>query len=201
MDMNGERYLPAPRLDVWQALHDPEILRASIPGCRSLTRIGENAYAASVAFTIGRLSADFTGQVTLQDPQPPSRYRIEGGGDSAAGSARGGADVALAEQGEGTLLTYAVKADLDGDLAQLAVGLVEASAGHMAMQFFDNFTAALAARHAAVADAPLSLLTPKPEAANLLHMLSADVLGFPAFAWAVAAIYLFIAYNLFGGYL
>ena len=202
MDMNGERHLPAPRLEVWRALNNPEILRASIPGCRSLEPDGENAYKATTAVKIGPIDANFAGHATLLDLDPPTSCRIEGSSiGGAAGFAKGGAMVTLAEAGEGTLLSYSVKAELGGTLAQLDGMLIEASAAHMADQFFNNFAAALTAKNSAAAEAPLSLVTPKPDAENLLRVLGADVLGYPAFAWALAAVYLFIAYNLFAGYL
>ena len=38
MNMTGEQRIAAPRHQVWAALNDPEILRASIPGCQSLEK-------------------------------------------------------------------------------------------------------------------------------------------------------------------
>ena len=37
MDMSGEERIAAPREAVWAALNDPEVLKACIPGCQSLT--------------------------------------------------------------------------------------------------------------------------------------------------------------------
>jgi len=36
MDMTGEYRIAAPREKVWEALNDPDILKASIPGCQEL---------------------------------------------------------------------------------------------------------------------------------------------------------------------
>ena len=41
MDMTGERRIPAPRQTVWNALNDPAVLKASIPGCESLEKTVE----------------------------------------------------------------------------------------------------------------------------------------------------------------
>ncbi|MEO1113033.1 MAG: SRPBCC domain-containing protein, partial [Pseudomonadota bacterium] len=38
MDMSGTRRIPAKREAVWQALNDPEVLKACIPGCESLEK-------------------------------------------------------------------------------------------------------------------------------------------------------------------
>ncbi|MFC7539180.1 SRPBCC domain-containing protein [Siccirubricoccus deserti] len=42
MEMTGERRIPAPRQQVWEALNDPEALRAAIPGCESVERVAED---------------------------------------------------------------------------------------------------------------------------------------------------------------
>ena len=38
MDMTGEFRIPASRETVWDALNDPEVLKASIPGCQKLEK-------------------------------------------------------------------------------------------------------------------------------------------------------------------
>ena len=42
--MTGEQLIPAPQKDTWDALNDPEILRACIPGCESITLVNPNEY-------------------------------------------------------------------------------------------------------------------------------------------------------------
>ena len=48
MNMTGEQRIAAPRQRVWEALNDPEILRASIPGCQSLTKESDTRFTATV---------------------------------------------------------------------------------------------------------------------------------------------------------
>ena len=36
MEMNGSHLIPADRQTVWEALNNPDVLRASIPGCKEL---------------------------------------------------------------------------------------------------------------------------------------------------------------------
>jgi carbon monoxide dehydrogenase subunit G len=43
MNMTGEQRIAAPRQRVWEALNDPDILRASIPGCQSLDKEGDGS--------------------------------------------------------------------------------------------------------------------------------------------------------------
>ena len=144
MDMSGERRLPAPRDTVWAALNDPAVLRASIPGCRKLEPAGEDGYRATAAVKIGPIRQNFSGEVRLLDLDPPASYRIEGSGQSAsAGFAKGSAVVRLSAEGQETLLSYTVTAEVGGKLAQLGARLIDASSKQMADQFFDNFARAL----------------------------------------------------------
>ena len=48
MDMTGEQLIPAPRPLTWAALFDPEVLKACIPGCETVTRVSDTAYTAEV---------------------------------------------------------------------------------------------------------------------------------------------------------
>jgi uncharacterized protein len=140
MDMTGEYRIPAPREKVWAALNDPEILRASIPGCQSLERVSDREFTARVVAKVGPVKSTFNGNVVLDNINAPESYTISGEGKGgAAGFAKGGADVQLAEDGDATLLRYTAKADVGGKLAQLGSRLIDGTAKKMADEFFHNF--------------------------------------------------------------
>ncbi len=145
MEMTGERRIGAARERVWAALNDPEVLRAAIPGCESVERIGDDQFQAKVSMKLGPMSAKFGGKVQLSNIVPPESYTISGEGQGGAmGFAKGGADVALDELGpEDTLLRYNVKAQVGGKMAQLGARLIDSTAKSMADQFFDRFAAQL----------------------------------------------------------
>jgi hypothetical protein len=145
MEMTGERRIPAPRQQVWEALNDPQVLQASIPGCESVERVGDDQFQAKVALKLGPMSAKFGGKVKLENLNPPASYTISGEGNGGAmGFAKGGADVALEEVGPSeTLLTYNVKAQVGGKMAQLGGRLIDSTAKQMADQFFNRFAAHL----------------------------------------------------------
>lgn len=151
MDMTGERRIAASREKVWDALNDPEVLKASIPGCETLERTGDNELKATASVRIGPIAAKFAGKVSLLDLDPPNGYRIEGEGQGGvAGFAKGGAIVRLAAEGAATVLSYDVKAQVGGKIAQLGARLIDATAKQMADTFFDRFAAAVAAPAGAV---------------------------------------------------
>jgi len=140
MDMRGEYHIFASREEVWADLNDVDVLRAAIPGCESITKLSETQIEAVVAAKIGPVKAKFRGSVTLSDLDPPNGYTIFGEGKGgAAGFARGGAKVVLAEREGGTLLTYEVTASVGGKLAQIGSRLIDSSAKKLADQFFQTF--------------------------------------------------------------
>jgi uncharacterized protein len=154
MEMTGEYRIAASRAEVWAALNDPEVLKASIPGCESLDMTSPTEMVAKVVAKIGPVKATFTGKVHLDNIVPPESYTISGeGSGGVAGSAKGGADVKLVEDGSQTILTYTARAQITGKLAQLGSRLIDATAKMMADQFFSKFSAVVTA-HAAAAEAP-----------------------------------------------
>lgn len=229
MDMTGERRIAAPRARVWDALNNPDVLKAAIPGCESLERIGDNELKATAAVKIGPISARFTGKVQLLDLDPPSSYRIEGEGQGGvAGFAKGGAVVRLADDGADTLLSYDVKAQVGGKIAQLGARLIDATAKQMADAFFNNFSAAVtagntpvqaeilasagaehsvlpvgasgAANRVSPADAPHT--APAPAAAiSVFALIPDEIFGLPIVAWIGIVLYTPILLLLLSAYL
>src|SRR5262249_8623184 len=144
MTMTGEYQLPAPREEVWAKLNDPEVLKVCIPGCEQLDKLSDTEFQAVATTKIGPVKAKFKGKVTLSDLDPPNGYKISGQGDGGvAGFAKGGATVRLSPHDGGTLLTYAVEAQIGGKLAQLGQRLVNGAAKKMADDFFQKFAAAV----------------------------------------------------------
>ncbi|MCJ8236882.1 CoxG family protein [Peteryoungia algae] len=147
MDMQGTERIEAPVETVWLALNDPDILKQAIPGCESLEKTSDTTMAAKVVLKIGPIKAKFEGAVELQNLNPPNSYTISGEGKGGlAGFAKGGADVTLTSDGEGaTVLTYTVKAEVGGKIAQLGSRLIESTSKKLAGEFFSNFSAAVTA--------------------------------------------------------
>ncbi len=144
MTMSGEYQLAVPRETVWEKLNDAETLKACIPGCEQLDKVSETEFQAVAVTKIGPVKAKFKGKVTLSDLDPPNGYTISGQGDGGvAGFAKGGATVKLLPKDGGTLLSYAVEAQIGGKLAQLGQRLINGAAKKVADEFFQNFAAAV----------------------------------------------------------
>ena len=147
MQIKESHELPLPIEAVWQALNDESFLKNSIPGCEKLDRIGDNELSAEVKLKIGPMSTRFKGKVTLSELDPPNGYTISGSGTGGiAGAASGSAKVSLSkmQDGEGTVLSYQVTAEVKGKIAQLGSRLIQSTAKKLAKKFFSNFVQELA---------------------------------------------------------
>lgn len=142
MKLVGEALIRAERELVWQAINDPGILRQCIPGCEGITRETPVDWVATVVTRVGPVKARFNVRIRLEDLEAPESCRIVGeGSGGAAGFAKGSALVRLAQEAEGTRLTYDVGSEIGGKLAQIGSRLIEAFAKKYAAEFFDKFGA------------------------------------------------------------
>lgn len=201
MDMTGERRIEAPRQTVWQALNDPVVLKASIPGCETLEKLSDTDMKATAAVRIGPISARFSGAVHLTDLDPPNSYTIGGEGQGGvAGFAKGGAKVRLEDAGTATLLRYEVHAQVGGKIAQLGARLIDASARQMADAFFDRFSNEVAPAPAPAAE-PRPAAPPPPSAISPFALVPREPFGLPLVAWIGSAIFLFMLLLILGSML
>jgi carbon monoxide dehydrogenase subunit G len=144
MDLEDERDIAAPPAVVWAALFDPDVLKACIPGCESLTGSAAHGFEAAVVQKVGPVKARFTGVVTLSDIVEGRSCTISGEGKGGpAGFAKGGAKLTLTPSGAGTRLGYEVEAKVGGKIAQLGSRLIDSFARKMADDFFARFQAAV----------------------------------------------------------
>ncbi|QDL37006.1 SRPBCC family protein [Rhodoferax sediminis] len=140
MDMQANRQLAVTQQQAWEALNDPVVLKACIPGCDKVEATGENQYAIGLALKIGPVAAKFAGKINLSDIKPPNSYNIafEGQG-GVAGFGKGNAQVTLTPNDAGCDLAYVVHASVGGKVAQLGQRLIDGAAKSMAEDFFKRF--------------------------------------------------------------
>ena len=180
MEMTSTRTVPAPVETVWAALNDLEVLKSCIPGCDAIEPDGENAYRIAVAARVGPVAAKFSGRMQLADIDPPRGYTLSFDGQGgAAGFAKGEARVALApaENGAATALSYTVKAQVGGKIAQIGSRLVDGAAQKLADDFFGRFSDAVAAK-AGVAPVPAVASPPQPWIRYVAVALLVVLLGY-----------------------
>jgi carbon monoxide dehydrogenase subunit G len=141
MELSDEIIINAPKDQVYAALNDPQILEQCIPGCEELTKHSDTELEAKVVLKVGPVKARFSGEVQLDTAGAPDAFSLTGQGNGgAAGHAKGGADVTLTENADGTTtLRYEAKADIGGKLAQLGSRLIQSTSKKLAAKFFKSF--------------------------------------------------------------
>jgi carbon monoxide dehydrogenase subunit G len=205
MDITGEYTIPAPRQQVWDALNDPQVLEACIPGCEALEKVSESEFAAQATMKVGAVKARLKGKVVLSDIEAPNSYTIAGQGQGGvAGFAKGAARVALSDAAEGgTLLRYEATAQLGGKLAAVGSRVLQGVAKKTADDFFGAFAARLSgeapgeAVPAAVApaEAPAPAVEAPPTAAPRDFTGTARDLLWFAIGIAVGALVMWALYD------
>lgn len=144
MKLTDIREIRADPKVVWDAILNPEVLKACIPGCESLTGSVAEGYEAVVRQKVGPVSATFTGLVQLSDIVEGRSLKISGEGKGGvAGFAKGGADVSFEPMEGGTRLTYEAEANVGGKIAQLGSRIIDSFARKLADEFFARFQTAV----------------------------------------------------------
>lgn len=183
MDMQGSRQLAISQQQAWDALNDPAVLKACIPGCDKVEPAGENQYTIGMALKIGPVSAKFSGKITLSDINPPASYKLSFEGQGGpAGFGKGSAEVRLTPNEGGCELSYTVHASVGGKIAQLGQRLIDGAAKSMAEDFFRRFDEEMQRQHPASYAAKVEAVT----ASGAVPVTSKA--GIPTWAWVAGVV-------------
>ena len=139
MKLSGSYKLDTSKEAVWKALNDPSILKKCLPGCDIFEKENETTFNASATNQIGPMNSTFSGKIKIFNININQSYTLSGEGQSSVGFANGDADVSLNEENGKTILTYEVKINVGGKIAQLGSRLIDGVAKRMADYFFGRF--------------------------------------------------------------
>lgn len=136
MDISGNYTLYAPRESVWNALHDPDLLRRTVPGCERLERQSDDTYALRLNVGIAAVKGLYDGTLQLTDLLQPESYRIHVEGRGSRGMLHGDGTLHLDEREPATtVVTYKGSAHLGGAIAGIGMR-VAAGAAHMLIRSY-----------------------------------------------------------------
>jgi uncharacterized protein len=158
MKLAGDYKFDAAVADVWEALFDPAVLAAVLPGCEKLELV-DGAYVGELKIKIGPVQGNFTGKVGLADIVKPESYTMDVDGRGAPGFVKAVARVRVEPDGEGTRLFYDADASIGGKIASVGQRLLDASARAIVKQSLDGLNGNIKLRvdahrtHAASAEA------------------------------------------------
>lgn len=147
MEFGGRYRIAAPRMAVWAALNDPEMLKAAIPGCDHIAWAGPDSLDLEIRVNLGIAKPVFKGELALSNVLPAQSYTLSGRGKGGLmGLAEGAADITLGDDGEATLLAFAAQGGGSGQIMKLGKALIGNSAQKIIDGFFERFADAMGAR-------------------------------------------------------
>ncbi|GAB2697278.1 SRPBCC family protein [Thalassiella azotivora] len=144
MKVTGTASLSAPPAKVFEALNDPNVLVATIPGVQSLEQVEGDRYRMTVVAGVASIKGSYDGEVTLSDQQPPHSFVLKAKGAGAPGTVDATVKVSLEEDGGGTTLTYDADAVVGGMVGGVGQRMLTGVSKKMAGQFFGAVDAVLA---------------------------------------------------------
>jgi carbon monoxide dehydrogenase subunit G len=117
-------------------LNDPAFLKACLPGCESLEATGPDRYQATLTVGIAAVKGKYTGTVALLEKEPPQRFTMRVEGKGTGGFMQGTGQLELAEDPQGTKVTYQGDVQVGGPIASIGQRLLDGAAKMMVGQFF-----------------------------------------------------------------
>lgn len=138
MKIAGANVLPHPVDRVWDALLDPAVLVATIPGCSRLETTGEHTYAMTVTAGVAAIKGTYDGACSLSDlvERESLVMRLQGAG--APGTIDATVAVRFEDVPEGTRVSYDADAVVGGMVGGVGQRMLGSVSKRMAGEFFGN---------------------------------------------------------------
>lgn len=146
MKVAGSHTLAAEPARVWDALLDPAVLAATLPGCQRLEVTGPDTYAATVEAGVASITGTYEATVEVSDRADGEAYTLRAVGAGAPGTVDATARVMLAAEGTGTMVSYDADAVVGGTVAAVGQRVMASVAKRTAGEFFGNVDDVLAGR-------------------------------------------------------
>jgi carbon monoxide dehydrogenase subunit G len=127
-----------PREQVYDLLHDPNVLARCMPGCESLEQVGEDEYAMKMKMVLASVSGLFQGKVRTSEPNRPDSFRLVVEGAGKIGFMKGDGLLKLSEANGGTAVAYEGDVQVGGTIAAVGQRLIDTTAKMLIKRFFDR---------------------------------------------------------------
>ena len=153
MKVEGEISVPASRDLVFDRLSDAPFFASCIDGVKDLSAIDETHFSALFATRVAYMRFNFKVNVEMTERSPPDRIeaKVEGTPVGVVGRLTATAGTNLVEDGNNTVIRYAIDATLTGKLGSIGEPVLRAKAREMEKQFAERLLAAFANGEAEVA--------------------------------------------------
>jgi uncharacterized protein len=185
LKVSGEYRFTATREQVWEALLDPDVLAATLPGARRLQPAGPDEYDLAVDVGVGSVRGTYEGSFALTDKVPAEACTVRATASGRPGTVTTVARMRLSDGDGGAVLAYEADAGVTGPLAGVGQRLMGAAARRTTEQFLRALDERIAAPPGG--EEP-SVAIAKERAAPARGAIDARVIGVSALAGAAAAL-------------
>jgi carbon monoxide dehydrogenase subunit G len=139
MKISGSNVVDQPVEKVWEALLDPRVLVATIPGCERLEQTGEHQYAMTVTAGVAAIKGTYSGSCALSDLREREGLVMKLQGAGAPGTVDATVDVRFSEPAPGrTQISYEADAVVGGMVGGVGQRMLSSVSKRMAGEFFGN---------------------------------------------------------------
>jgi carbon monoxide dehydrogenase subunit G len=136
MKVEGTHELHASSERVYETLIDPAVLQRCIPGCERLEKSGESSYSTTLRAGVGSIKGVFTGNVRLEEMEPPRHFRMIVDGKGQPGFLKGAGDLDIEAREGVTAVSYKGEVQVGGTIAGVGQRMLQGAVKMMATQFF-----------------------------------------------------------------
>ena len=138
MKLSGTHKFKAPSTQVFNAILNPDVLKACIPGCDSIEYLDSSHIQANLALPFPGLKGPYGLIVNIANQQAPRYLELQLQRSGRGGSVNAVSQINLSDEADGTTLSYNANAELSG-AAALANNIIgEGAAKNMLGTFFKN---------------------------------------------------------------
>lgn len=137
--LSGATQVPVVTAGLWERLHDPQTLRAALPGCRELQPVDgcPGCYRVRLSAGVGPVTGTSAGTLELVDVDGPDRYRLLVDGRGPTGAVRADVTFSLRARGPVTDVRYEGHAEVDGVLGSVGAGVLATATRRAVLRFFE----------------------------------------------------------------
>lgn len=136
IDLEGSETIAADPERLWQALNDPAVLTRCIPGCKTMTETGPDAYKVEMQLRVAAVGGSFEGEIALSDKTPPKTCHISVSGSGSLGHGSGTARFEITPAEGGSLLAYQGAGEVGGLVAGVGQRILGSVSKHLVGRFF-----------------------------------------------------------------
>ena len=137
LDIGGNETIPASVDALWVALNDPKVLTRCVPGCKTMTEIGPDAYKVEMQLKVAAVGGSFEGEISLSDKEPPKACSIKVSGAGTLGHGNGSARFEITPDGpNASTLSYQGVGEIGGLVAGVGQRILSSVSKHLVGRFF-----------------------------------------------------------------